>query len=146
MEWTLAHECSHGLEEIPGDGMDKFIERWKKVGGWFMLDRAKVLAGGAMKTWETSTPSRCISDLARSGYGEDLVESGAAYVFIPAILDPVKKSFLEEEVPFEKVYQLQWQIVSRSTEATLPIIPNEFKIKTVPRKAIVIEGIRTRTD
>lgn len=146
LEWTLAHEGSHGLEEIPGEGMDRFIEQWKKVGGWFMLDKPKVLPGGATTMWETSMPQSCISDLARAGYDEDLAESGAAYIFIPTILDPVKRSFLEAEVPFDRTHQLHWQVESSSMEAILPIIPNGFKIKTVPRKAFVIKDIRMRTD
>lgn len=136
--WVLAHEGSHSLEQLVSSDGKRLVDKWKKVGKWSYVDR-RVLPGGAVSLFRTEEPGRCISELAQADDEEDLAESGAAYMFIPGRLDTEKRLFLEAEVPIDRQKKRQpWFTRNVSpADIMLPKLPEEFEIKTYPRRAFV---------
>lgn len=139
LEWVLAHEESHGFEDVKLES-GRLLDFWQKIGNWHQVDR-KNLTGGGISIWDTTEPERCLSELARVDAQEDLAESGAGRIFIPNKVDSLKLQFLEENLAIDRERQNPWGVRIIS-DVELPKLPDEFQISAIPRRAFLVKSTR----
>lgn len=137
LEWSLAHEESHGFEDVMLDS-GLLIDEWKKTGNWD-YGEARDLAGGGVTHWNTTYPERCLSERGRADPQEDLAECGAGRIFVPELVDRQKLQFLERNLPMDRGKQNPWRArILKASDIQLPQLPDEFVIRAIPKRAFLV--------
>lgn len=104
-EGALIHEFAHKVLradwECAPSGEMMLLNRWRMRFHWKFLppgSSGRVLPGGELTGEVIEEPSRCVTDYATSGPGDDFCESLVSALRAPSVLDPERLQFLRDEV------------------------------------------------